>query len=67
MRRAVLVLWMVPIELEAGTVELHASLVGSRSRSIGALLSVAGLTGFIVLVVLWRSDRDLVPASRGAA
>jgi len=58
---------LVEVELEAGTVEIHAALIASRSRSAGALLSGVGLAVLVLLLVLWRSDRDLAPACRGAA
>ncbi len=58
---------LVAVGLEAGTVEVHASLAASRSRATGALLSVAGFAVLLILAIRWGHDRRQTPISRGAA
>lgn len=58
---------LVAVGLEAGTVEVQASLAASRSRAAGALLSVAGLAALLILAIRWGHDRRQTPISRGAA
>jgi hypothetical protein len=56
---------LVAIDVGAGTVEVHASLTVSRSRMVGALLSVAGLAALLILTIRWDHDRFQIQASRG--
>jgi len=58
---------LVAIGLEAGTVEVHASLAASQSRATGALLSVAGFSALLILAIRWGHDRRQISIPRGAA
>jgi hypothetical protein len=58
---------LVAIELEEGTVEVHASLARSRSRTEGLVISLMGLVALLALAIWWGPDQPPAPSSRGAA
>jgi hypothetical protein len=48
---------LVAIEVEAGAVEVRASLTRSRSRTVGMPLSAVGLLALVGLFLGWRGKR----------
>jgi hypothetical protein len=58
---------LVAIELEEGTLEVRASLAGSRSRTEGLWISLMGLVALLALAMWWGPERGRAPTSPGEA
>lgn len=54
---------LVAVELEAGIHEVEASLERSRSRTVGALLSIVGVAALLARCVLSGRDRRTAPSA----